>query len=121
MDNSTVNYTTLEASSTHSFELVDILEMCVCGLSFLVGLPIHFYVLWLIVTGTESGVASVFFKLNLSVCEIGICVESLIFILSFWFSSLKKINMFFNRLAVTGRPLFQCLICVSVTWQWFIL
>ncbi len=87
--------------------------MCVCGLSFLVGLPIHFYVLWLIVTGTESGVASVFFKLNLSVCEIGICVESLIFILSFCFSSLKKLICFLIGLAVTGRPLFQCLICVE--------
>ncbi|XP_058613449.1 hydroxycarboxylic acid receptor 2-like [Onychostoma macrolepis] len=113
MNNSTVNYTTSEAASTHLFELVDILEMCVCGLSFLVGLPIHSYVLWLIVTGTESGVASVFFKLNLSVCEIGICVESLIFILSFWFSSLKNLICFLIGLAVTGRPLFQCLISVE--------
>ncbi len=113
MNNSTVNFTTPEASSTHSVGLVDILEMCACGLSFLVGLPIHSYVLWLIVTGTERGVASVFFKLNLSVCEIGICVESLICIMSFWFSSLEKIIFFLTGLVVTGRPLFQCLISVK--------
>ncbi|XP_042603778.1 somatostatin receptor type 5-like [Cyprinus carpio] len=113
MNNSTVNFTTPEASTTHSFVLVDILEMCACSLSFLVGLPIHSFVLWLIVTGTESGVASVFFKLNLSVCEICICVESLIFILSFWFSNLTKLICFLIGLAVTGRPLFQCLICAE--------
>ncbi|XP_026094152.1 somatostatin receptor type 3-like [Carassius auratus] len=113
MNNSTVYIITSEASTTLSFVLVDILEMCACGISFLVGLPIHSFVLWLIVTRTESGLASVFFKLNLSVCEIGICVESLIFILSCWFSSFKKLICFLIGLAVTGRPLFQCLICVE--------
>ncbi|XP_043114490.1 uracil nucleotide/cysteinyl leukotriene receptor-like [Puntigrus tetrazona] len=113
MNNSTDNFTRPEASSAPSFVLVDILEMCVCAFSFLVGLPIHLYVLWLTVTGTECGVALLFFKLNLCVCEIGICVESLIFILSFWFSSLTKLICFLIGLAVTGRPLFQCLICVE--------
>ncbi len=90
MDNSTVNYTTLEASSTHSFELVDILEMCVCGFKFPGWSSNTLLCLWLIVTGTESGVASVFFKLNLSVCEIGICVESLILYCHFGFQVSKN-------------------------------
>jgi len=33
----------------------------------------------------HSGVASVFFKLNLSVCEIAICVTSFFFVFVFFF------------------------------------
>ncbi|XP_056114205.1 chemokine XC receptor 1-like [Rhinichthys klamathensis goyatoka] len=111
MNNSTVNFTT-ESSTTNSFGPLDIFEMYACSFSFLFGLPTHSYVIWLIIT-TGSGVASVFFKLNLSVCEIGICVTSLIFLLCFWFSSLTTLMCFLMGLGITGRPLFQCLICVE--------
>ncbi|XP_048021441.1 hydroxycarboxylic acid receptor 2 [Megalobrama amblycephala] len=113
MNNSTVNFTTPESSTTYSFGLFDIMEMYAHSISFLFGLPTNFYVLWLIITGTESGVASMFFQLNLSVCEIGICVNSLFFIFAFWFSSLKTLVYFLIGLAITGRPLFQCLMCVE--------
>ncbi|XP_067231454.1 chemokine XC receptor 1-like [Chanodichthys erythropterus] len=106
MNNSTVNFTT-----TYSFGPFDILEMYAHSFSFLLGLPTHFYVLWLIITG--SGVASVLFKLNLSVCEIGICMSSLIFLLSFWISGLTKLICFLLGLCITCRPMFQCLMCVE--------
>ncbi len=63
--------------------------------------------------GTASGVASEFFNLNLSVCEIGICLGNLVFLLSRWFLCLKLLNLFSLGLTFTGRPLFQCLICVE--------
>ncbi|XP_048021444.1 uracil nucleotide/cysteinyl leukotriene receptor-like [Megalobrama amblycephala] len=113
MINSTVNFTTPESSTTYSFGLLDIMEMYACSFSFLFGLPTNFYVLWLIITGTESGVASMFFQLSLSVCEIGISVNGLFFILSFWFSSLTTLVLFLIGLGVTGRPLFQCLISIE--------
>ncbi|ROL50001.1 Uracil nucleotide/cysteinyl leukotriene receptor [Anabarilius grahami] len=111
MNNSTVNFTTPESSTTYSFGLFDILEMYAHSISFLLGLPTHFYVLWLIITG--SGAASALFKLNLSVCEIGICMSSLIFLLSFWFSGLITLISFLVGLGITCRPLFQCLMCVE--------
>ncbi|XDV38347.1 hypothetical protein PO909_007786 [Leuciscus waleckii] len=110
MNNSTVNFTT-ESSTTYSFGPLDIFEMYACSFSFLFGLPTHSYVIWLIITG--SRVASLFFKLNLSVCEIGICVASLICLLLFWYKSLTTLMCFLMGLGITGRPLFQCLICVE--------
>ncbi|XP_067231468.1 C-C chemokine receptor type 8-like [Chanodichthys erythropterus] len=76
-------------------------------------LPANSYVIWLIITGTGYGVASEFFILNLSVCELGICLNGLVFILSRSISSLKITDAFLMGLSFTGRPLFQCLICVE--------
>ncbi len=69
----------------------------------------------LIVTGTGNGVASEFFNLYLSVSEILFSLDSLFCILGLIqnvqiFTSLK---LFFQGLGITGRPLFQCLICVE--------
>ncbi len=77
--------------------------------------PTHSYVIWLIVTGSENGVASGFFNLNLSVCEIVSCLNSLLTVLLKcpWFSSLTILTYFLIGLYITGRPLFQCLICVE--------
>ncbi|XP_058613441.1 hydroxycarboxylic acid receptor 2-like [Onychostoma macrolepis] len=83
------------------------------SINVLFGLPTHSYVIWLIVTGTGSGVASEFFNLNNSFCEIGICVDFLFFILSSYISSLFPLALYFQGLVITGRPLFQCLICVE--------
>ncbi|XP_056114214.1 uracil nucleotide/cysteinyl leukotriene receptor-like [Rhinichthys klamathensis goyatoka] len=116
MKNATVNFTTTEGttnSTTQSFELMDSLEICGHVICLLFGLPTHSYILWLIVTGTGSGVASEFFIFNLSVCELGICLNNLVFVLSMWFTSLSRIEMFLAGLSSTGRPLFQCLICVE--------
>ncbi|XP_067280810.1 chemokine XC receptor 1-like [Pseudorasbora parva] len=87
------------------------LEMCLFSINFLFGLPIHSYVVWLIITG--SGVASEFFILNLSVCEIGNCLDCLFFLQINWISVLAPLALFFQGLCMTGRPLFQCLMCVE--------
>ncbi|XP_051537036.1 G-protein coupled receptor 183-like [Myxocyprinus asiaticus] len=116
MNYSTVNSTTPEASTistTDSIDLMESLEICLYSINFLFGLPAHSYVIWLIVTGTQSGIASGFFNLNLSVCEIGNCLNSFIFALSMWFSCLTTLECFLLGLSLTGRPLFQCLKCVE--------
>ncbi|XP_051734823.1 atypical chemokine receptor 3-like [Ctenopharyngodon idella] len=116
MNNSTVNFTTPEASSnstTQFFGPLGILEMYVYTFNFLFGLPTHSYVIWLIMTGTGSGFASEFFILNLSVCEIANSLNGLIFTLSVWFASLGTLETFLKGFTITGRPLFQCLMCVE--------
>ncbi|KAG1932888.1 hypothetical protein F2P79_020881, partial [Pimephales promelas] len=87
MNNYTVNFTTPEESTnstTDSFWLLKSLQISIVSINLLFGFPTHCYIIWLIITGTGSGVASEFFILNLSVC-----------------------------LSITGRPVFQCLICVE--------
>ncbi|XP_051955258.1 chemokine XC receptor 1-like [Xyrauchen texanus] len=119
MNTSSVKYNMPESSTnstTHSIGLMnslDIGNMCYYSINFLFGLPTHSYVLWLIVRGAGSGIASGFFILNLSVCEIGNCLNSVFSVLSFWFKSLSTFAMFLSGLVFTGRPLFQCLICVE--------
>ncbi|XP_026052453.1 C-C chemokine receptor type 8-like [Carassius auratus] len=114
MNNSTVNLTTPETSTHYkiqSWELIVNLEIFVYSIN-LFSFPTHCYVIWLIV-GSRSGVALEFFNLNLSVCEIGICLNSLFFILSRWFSCLEFLDQFLAGFTFTGRPLFQCLMCVE--------
>ncbi|XP_051734646.1 G-protein coupled receptor 35-like [Ctenopharyngodon idella] len=115
MNNSTVNFTPEAStnSTTHSIAQLNSLNICLFGLPFLVGVPTHSYVIWLIITGTGRGVASEFFNLNLSVCEIANCLNVLFSLLSFLFSSLTRTTYFLQGLSVTGRPLFQCLMCVE--------
>ncbi|XP_067280745.1 chemokine XC receptor 1-like [Pseudorasbora parva] len=111
MNNSTLNLTAPGSSTIYSFGLLDILGIYAHSFGFLFGLPTHSYIIWLIITG--SGVASEFFILNLSVCEIGNCVNDFFLLLSFWFSRLTTFIPFLLGLAITGRPLFQCLMCVE--------
>ncbi|XP_056301831.1 chemokine XC receptor 1-like [Danio aesculapii] len=115
-----MNYSTMnfmpEASPnsmTKVFGPVEIINGFVYSLSFLVGLPTHCYVIWLIVTGAESAVASEFFNLNLSVSEAGFSLNCMTFVLVKWFSVLVEFQTFLVGLMVTGRPLFQCLMCVE--------
>jgi len=100
-------------STTPSIFLVGYLEMCVFSINFLFGLPTHSYIAWLIITGTGSGVASEIFIFNLSVCEIGNCLDLLVFVLLNWISVLGPLALFFQGLSIAGRPLFQCLMCVE--------
>ncbi|XP_042603784.1 C-C chemokine receptor type 8-like [Cyprinus carpio] len=114
MNNSTVNFTspgTSTNSTIQSWGLIENLEIFVYSIN-LFTFPTHCYVIWLII-GTGSGVALEFFNLNLSVCEIGICLNSLFFILSRWFSCLEVLDLFLAGFTFTGRPLFQCLMCVE--------
>ncbi len=98
-------------STGPSIWIVDNLEICMLCINLLFALPAHSYVIWFIITG--SGVASDFFILNLSVCEIGTCLDSLVFVMSNRFLYLIKLSEFLQGLVFTGRPLFQCLICVE--------
>ncbi len=75
--------------------------------------PIHSKITWLIITGTGNGVASEFFNLNLSICEIGNSLNAMFGILACFFSSFKAVTYFLQGLGITGRPLFHCLICVE--------
>ncbi len=111
MNNSTVNFTTFGASTNSTtlyFGIMSILDI----FNLLFGCPTHSYVLWLIVTGTGRGVASELFMLNLSVCEIGNCLNSLLSLFDYH-PVIKKITECIIGMAITGRPLFQCLICVE--------
>nr|XP_055035565.1 C-C chemokine receptor type 8-like [Misgurnus anguillicaudatus] len=112
MNNSTVNIST-SANSTSSSEVsLGILEICVYSINFLLGFPTHFFIIYLIITGRGSGFASDFFHLNLSICEIGSSLYCLFAVLSRFVPGFVILSFLFGLL-LTGRPLFQCLICVE--------
>ncbi len=54
-----------------------------------------------------------FFIYDLSICEFGNSLISLFFMLSNVFSCLSTLVVFLQGLGITGRALFQCLICVE--------
>ncbi len=81
-------------------------------ISILFGLPTHSYILWLIVKGTGRGIASEFFNLNISVCEIMLYLRSSITLLASVFPRLWYVKMFLSGFSTTAR-FFQCLICVE--------
>ncbi len=82
-------------------------------LNLIVVLPENCYVIWLIVTGAGNGVASEFFSLNLCVCEMFLCLQSFLSLLSSTFPGVYIYVQFLAGVSMTGRPLFQCLICVD--------
>ncbi|ROJ30589.1 Chemokine XC receptor 1 [Anabarilius grahami] len=81
--------------------------------SLIVVLPENSYVIWLIVTGAGNGVASEFFSLNLSICEILLCLQSFLSLVARAFRGVWFFVGFLTGIPITGRPLFQCLICVE--------
>ncbi len=117
MYNATVNFTS-EASTNSKYDAfgeITSLDLCMCSISMLFGLPTHSYIIWLIVTGIGNGVTSDLFNLSLSFCEIGICLNFL-FSLIYYCTGLSHIislGWFSLGLLITGRPLFQCLICAE--------
>ncbi|XP_052443613.1 G-protein coupled receptor 4-like [Carassius gibelio] len=116
MNNSTVTFNTLAASlnaTIQSIGLTDSLQLFLCSFTFLFGMPIHSYVIWLIITGAGSGVALEFFNLNMAVCEIGICIFCFVDSMAIWFSYLKIVSNFIQGLGITGRSLFLCLMCLE--------
>ncbi len=98
-------------STTPSIWIVNDLEMSMVCINLLLVLPTHSYVIWLIIRG--NGVGSEIFNLNLSVCEIGACLDSLLLVISSRFSVFLTLSQFLQGLGVTGRPLFQSLMCVE--------
>ncbi len=65
--------------------------------------------------GIGNGVTSDLFNLSLSFCEIGICLNML-FPLIYYCTGLShflSLGWFSLGLLITGRPLFQCLMCVE--------
>ncbi len=68
--------------------------------------------MWITVTGRGTGIASEFFTLNISVCEIIFCLRSLTTAMLNTFPWLSDIAMFLSGFVVTGR-FFQCLMCVE--------
>lgn len=77
-------------------------------------MPLHIYVTWLIITGAGNGVASEFFALNLSICEIlfGLGVPFLT-ILGLFYQFVSNLIPFLITLLFSARPLFQSCICVQ--------
>ncbi|XP_058613288.1 hydroxycarboxylic acid receptor 2-like [Onychostoma macrolepis] len=102
------NSTTFE----HLLWSLSIVDMFVCSSNFLFGFPVHSYIIWLIVTGKGSDVASESFNINLFICELWISFSCLLSVLSN-FVQLMALPSFLTGLMVAGRPLFQCLICVE--------
>ncbi|XP_028821775.1 allatostatin-A receptor-like [Denticeps clupeoides] len=85
------------------------------GINFLLSFPLNSYVMWLIVSGTGSGVASEIFSLNLAVCEMFFCVGSVL-LRSFCFMPsdlLGKVACFVLGAVACARPMFQCCICLE--------
>ncbi len=117
MNGSAMNLTIPEVSTTSEFEFlrIGILEISLLSCHFTFGLLTNIYVIWLIVTGTGSGVTSEFFNLNLSVSEILFSLDSLFNILGLTqnVQIITSLTVFFQGLGMTGHPLFQCLICVE--------
>nr|XP_055036885.1 platelet-activating factor receptor-like [Misgurnus anguillicaudatus] len=95
---------TAKETSFDMFKVVDII-------SVVFGFPANFYVIWLIVKGTANGLVSEFFSLNVTVCEILLCMKSLLNLLNDSSFILLSVIIFVQGIPITGRPLFQCLIC----------
>ncbi|XP_067280772.1 chemokine XC receptor 1-like [Pseudorasbora parva] len=110
-----MNCTTSGAStnSTTFLTFLDNYEMWIFSINVVFGLPTHSYVLWLIVSGTGRRVASEIFMLNLCCCEIFICVDFFFFTLSGYIANLLPLALILQGVAMTGRPVFQCLMCVE--------
>ncbi len=81
-------------------------------ISIVFGLPTHSYILWLIFKGTGRGIASEFFNLNISICEIMLCLRSSITLLANVFPKLRYVKMSMSGFNSTAR-FFQCLMCVE--------
>ncbi len=117
MTGSSGNFTSPEVQSygnitTHASSSTDGLRVVVLCFNLLSGVPTYSYVMWLIIRGT-NGIASEFFNFNLNVCEIFFSLSSLAFLLSERFPVFVTIQRLSLGLAITIRPLFQCLICVE--------
>ncbi|XP_056587670.1 chemokine XC receptor 1-like [Triplophysa dalaica] len=116
MDIATVNFTTMEGSTNFTSLLsqnLTIVDMYIFSIIVLFGFPTQSYIIWLIVTGAGSGISSEFFLFNLCICEMFNYLVCLMFLLSKWSLGFMMFGLLLQGLLITGRPLFQCLICVE--------
>ena len=100
---------TSNESSTSVYSDADIVHITSSTISLIPGVPINSWVLWLVLTGPAGTMASDFFTLNLSVCEILfslLCLPTVI-------TRIELFAAFATAFVVTGRPVFQCCICVE--------
>ncbi|KAJ8017220.1 hypothetical protein DPEC_G00015540 [Dallia pectoralis] len=86
-----------------------------CAVNFILCVPTDVYILWLIVTGAAGTLASELFTLNLAVSEILFCVFSIPMIVytNIQSAAFRLSFSFGYSFMFTGRPLFQCCICVE--------
>ncbi|XP_064781991.1 hydroxycarboxylic acid receptor 2-like [Oncorhynchus masou masou] len=85
------------------------------SINIILGLPTNVYILWLMVTGAVGTMASDFFALNLTVCEILYCLSAVLnYLNDYLFNDTLGVGVaFFMGFISIGRPLFQCCICVE--------
>lgn len=81
--------------------------------NLIVGVPANTYVLWLILRSAKLGPDIFYF--NLSLEEIFFSASSIFYYVALYVSSHKSLEVFifFRGLFFTGRPLFQCLLCLE--------
>eukprot|EP00063_Salmo_salar_P090472 XP_014065307.1 PREDICTED: proteinase-activated receptor 3-like [Salmo salar] len=89
------------------------------AINIILGLPANVYILWLILTGAGGTMASEFFALNLTVSEILFCLFNAVRIAELQSDKYVHSNLvhkaasFSFGLIFSGRPLFQCCICLQ--------
>jgi len=111
--NSTLEASTNSTAVPHYIFSETNTDVCVYAINFMFGVPTHSYIIWLIITGTGNGVASEFFNINLSVCELCFSINCLLITLSYVGLIGNWWQIFLIGITITGRPLFQCLMCVE--------
>ncbi len=115
MNVSTENFTSPEVHpsanlTTYEDVLLNGFRAGLLCFNVLFGVPTHSYVLWLIFRGRR--IPSEFFNINLTVCDLIFSLIALFYPLQM-FKHLEEVLRFLQGLAITGRPLFQCLMCVE--------
>ncbi len=115
MNVSTENFTSPEVQpsanlTTYEDVLLNGFRAGLLCFNLLFGVPTHSYVLWLIARGRRF--PSELFNINLTVCDLIFSLIVLFYPLQM-FKHLEEVLRFLQGLGVTGRPLFQCLICVE--------
>ncbi len=115
MNVSTENFTSPEVHpstnlTTDEDLLLNGFRVGLLSFNLLFGVPTHSYILWLIFQGGR--IPSEFFNINLTVCDLIYSLIVLFYPLKV-IKHLEEVHRFLQGLGVTGRPLFQCLICVE--------
>jgi len=111
MENSTSSQTQCNSASMQGAKLLTY-DAVIYAIQFVFGFPTHSYIVWLIVTGKGTGIASEFFTLNISVCEIMLSLRSLFASMLKIFPRFWSLVMFLSGFVITGR-FFHCLVCLE--------
>ncbi|KAK2815933.1 hypothetical protein Q5P01_026400 [Channa striata] len=101
---------TSDASSLSDTKIFTIFSTSV---NLLLSLPINSYIAWLIATGSGGTLEAELLPLNLAVFEILFCLLSIVRFLKMIFTSVDLLSHFAKAFLWSGRPVFQCCICVE--------